>query len=198
MDVKELITQSWEAVKQAGIPKELHKVAFREAIAYLKAGQSEVGEPEGEPQGQDIMRSPDDVSEDKAHAQEFFKILARESGESEANLRNLFELSFDDDGEPVVDILPPTRKLGNSRKAQAQTVVALVAPARGIGLGEDPIVAQRVRDVCKDKRCYDGSNFASRHVKDLQGTKLTSRTEMEINAKWVPEFQEAVTRVLDD
>jgi hypothetical protein len=120
----------------------------------------------------------------------FFARLAHESGVSETDLRDV--LSFAADGK--VSATPATRRLGTRTAEQARTVIALVASARGIGLGEDPVNAEQVRAEVKRKGCYDPKNFAN-HLGALNGFNSgANRNQIVLTSKWLDEFKAAVQK----
>lgn len=91
---------------------------------------------------------------------------------------------------------PPTRQLGSSIAKQAQTAVALVAGARSMGLGEDPVRASAVRAELHRKRCYDQPNFAGKHLGALKGFNAgATREEIKATSKAPKDFRAAVNRV---
>jgi hypothetical protein len=94
----------------------------------------------------------------------------------------------------TVLVTAATAKLGSTIAEQARTVIALVASARGIGLGENPVNAEQVRAECKRKRCYDSKNFAN-HMGALNGFNSgANRTQIVLTSKWPDEFKAAVAK----
>jgi hypothetical protein len=121
---------------------------------------------------------------------DFFARLAHETGVSETDLRDVLSLAADG----TVLVTPATAKLGATIAEQARTVIALVASARGIGLGENPVNAEQVRADCKRKRCYDSKNFAN-HMGALNGFNSgANRNQIVLTSKWLDEFKAAVAK----
>jgi hypothetical protein len=93
MDVDELMKKAWKSVEEAGIPEALQADAFKEAVAYLRAGDSPTS-PEGDdgaegstPAPKRKRRSAGKVDSpvhrpptDLPTEDEFFEQLAAESG----------------------------------------------------------------------------------------------------------------------
>jgi hypothetical protein len=120
---------------------------------------------------------------------EFFSQLADETGISETSLRDVLSLAADGN----ISVTPATRKLGTTKAEQARTVIALVASARAIGLGEDPVTAEAVRAEARRKGCYDAKNFAN-HLGALNGFNLANRNQIVLTSKWLDEFKAAVAK----
>jgi hypothetical protein len=204
MDVSELLAKAWAAVESSGVPKELQETAFREAVSCLRDGGSGSGSGRGAggPTGGTTRKTPKATKAAASNTaetpgsghidtDEFFSRIAHESGVDEAALRDTLKLV---DG--AVHVLQPTRQLGSSKSEQARTVIALVAAARGIGLGEDPVNAPAVHDELKRKRCWDANNFAATHLGPLRGFNAGSkRGEIVLASKWPKEFEEAINRI---
>ena len=207
MDVNELLATAWAAVEGAGVPKELHETAFKEAVAYLResdAGPAGSGSGKGTGSGQkgratrktsNGRKSPSKSTGTVAGSgsvdpAEFFSRLAEESGVEEKLLRDTFQLG--DGGK--VHVIQRTSDLGDNVAEQARIVIPLVAAARAIGLGEDPVKADAVRDELKRKRCWDSGNFAGKHLGKLVGFKAGgSRADIVLTSTWDKEFVDAMT-----
>ena len=174
MEPNDILKKAWDAVQASGVPESMHETAFREAVAILR------DEADGSTQGTRSVRpttrvphrgdrkagtraaTPERPSTASSSTQvpdaaTFFSALAHESGVDEAQLRDV--LTVGSDG--TVNITPPTRTLGGSKAEQARTVVALLAPARLIGLQESPVSGDALRKECRRKNCFDTNNFAS-------------------------------------
>lgn len=206
MDVDELISQAWSAVEKAGVPESVQGVAFKEAVDFLREDRSEgssraaanapaARRKQGASNASKRKRQPHEESPaveiDEAG---FFGDLAAESGVEEERLRDCLHLS-----NGTVHVTPPGRELGDSRRAQAQTVVALVAGARSRGLAENPVNAEAVHAELKRKHCWDKNNFSNKHLGPMKGFNAGSnRTEIVLTSKWDEEFQAAVDTALGD
>jgi hypothetical protein len=209
MNVDELIKKAWDAVESAGVPESVQEVAFKEAVGILKAeyGPSEGGErstPPAPPTPKRprsnvtrAARSPTATEDANGTVSEenFFKLLATESGVDEGRLRDCFQLT----STGSVHVTPPTKDLGDSKRGQAQALIALVAGARSRGLGEGPVSANAVRDEIKRKHCWDANNFSNKHLGEMRGFNTGSnRNEIVLTSKWLDEFKVAVDTVLGD
>ena len=208
MDVDELLQRAWAAVEKAGVPPEVQGVALKEAIAFLRdgaepnetkpnvgaTGSAKRAATKRSIQKRAVSRAPQPreastpmgVTED-----DFFRLLASESGVEETDLRDI--LHFTSDGR--VQVTPPTKDLGSSVAEQAKTVIALVASARSKGLGERPVNAGAVRREAERKHCYLQNNFASKHLAPLKGFNAGGKNELHLTSKWVDEFTIAVNKV---
>ena len=205
MELDELLRRAWEAVQKAGIPEPIQEAAFKEAVAYLRdeeGGTSpapstgDVGtgsrgrqrsaakKPSSKTDGLEKRTPPDEKT--------FFANLANESDVPETDLRDVLQLTK----EGEVRITAVTRRLGSTVAEQAKTTIALVAGARGVGLGESPVDAKAVRKELERKRCYQVNNYSNRHLASLNGFNAGGRDEIVLTSKWVDEFESAVKRAL--
>jgi ribosomal protein L12E/L44/L45/RPP1/RPP2 len=197
VDLEELLQRAWAAVKKADMPKALQGVALKEAIDFLRAanGDDPASSPKPSPRRKPAPKQaappskasdakPRESSPDEAT---FFLQLASESGVDEKVLRDVLQLK---DG--TVHVLPPTRKLGETKAEQTRRVIALVAGAYAHGLDKSPVDAEVVRVEAKRKRCFDTANFAAT-LKKLKGfSQGSNRNEVMVGSKWLEEFGEAV------
>lgn len=204
MNVDELIKKAWAAVESAGVPETVQPVALKEAVSFLKAekGSPESGETpptpkRRQPKGTRATRpvAPTDEANATVTEEDFFRLLTTESGVDEGRLRDCLQLTT----TGSVHVTPPTKDLGDSRRAQAQTLIALVAGARSRGLGENPVSAAAVREEVKRKHCWDAANFSNKHLGEMRGFNSGSnRNEIVLTSKWLDEFKAAVDTVLGD
>lgn len=206
METSELLRRAWEAVEDSGLPEPLHGVALQEAIADLRAREGGIaanGKQEVETPGSGSSRRKSKSKSSAKSAEKdtttfvdedtFYANLTQESGVAEADIRDV--LSFSDG---AVLITQPTRKLGSSRASQAQTAIALVAGARAYGLGERPVSATALRRELDRKGCYDGDNFANKHLGPLRGFNAgANRTQIVTTSHWLKEFKAAIDQTLE-
>lgn len=198
MDADELLTKAWNAVEKSGVPESLYAVAFKEAIDFLRSDSGtkiDLRDVTKEKPPEPVKDVNGNGHGEKTRPNEatFFATLARESGVPETDLRDVLQLTATGD----VEVMQPGRSLENSRAEQAQTVIALVAGARAIGLGERPVTADAVRKEVARKNAYDQANFASKHLGPMRGFNAGSnRTQIVLGSRWVEEFTAAVNRAL--
>jgi hypothetical protein len=196
VDVEELLAKAWKAVDQAKVPDALREVAFKEAVDYLRSAAEQPGarlrgasprrRQSGGPDTQASSEPTVPRDEDG-----FFAELAKESGETELDLRDVLHLTSDG----RVQVTPPTKDLGKSVAEQAKTVIALVAGARSKGLGERPVDADAVRREVERKHCYQSNNFASKHLRALKGFNAgSSSREITVTSKWLGDFRTALAK----
>jgi hypothetical protein len=195
MDVRELLTEAWSAVEQSGVPTALHEVAFREAVAVLRAASDAANTTPPPTAGRDRPSAASSTATDEAGGDadedQFFRLLAHESGLPEEDLRDIMTLHSD--GSVIVTV--PTKDLGRSTAEQARTVTALVASARGKGLNEKPVAAEAVRKEVARKGCYDRNNYSGKALGPLKGFGYgATNKDIVVNSKWVAEFAAAVSR----
>lgn len=204
MELSELLATAWSAVEKSGVPSDQRSVAFKEAISVLRedtrSGQttSENGKPSASVKKQAASRPRSSVSSgsgsdpiDLPSEDEFFARLADESGVDETELRDILQLTASGD----VHVTPATRKLGTSKKRQAQTIISLVAAARGYGLGESPVDGKKVLTEVQRKNCHDVANY-SKHVTSLNGLNQGANRTLILTSKWVDDFKPAVNQAL--
>lgn len=175
MEANELLRRAWEAVEASGVPESLYETAFREALDHLRAkegGSSSastrdagaLGRRRGGPASRSTGAGSEAAKKQAAPSVDedtFFATLAHESGVEETDLRDVLSLSGTN-----VHVTAATRVLGANKAQQARTITALVAGARGFGLGERPIDASAVRDEVKRKHAYDQSNYSTKHLEE--------------------------------
>jgi hypothetical protein len=206
VDVDELIQKAWNAVDKAGVPEPVQGVALKEAIDFLRDGGGS-GAGKGTSEQRPRKRAGAKRRAGKSRASggdgeavevdeaEFFQTLASESGVDENRLRDCLQLA----SSGTVHVTPPARQLGNSKREQAQSVVALVASARSRGLGENPVTAEAVHAEIKRKHAWDKNNFSHKHLGPMKGFNAGSnRMEIVLTSKWMEEFGAAVDLVLGD
>jgi hypothetical protein len=209
MEPNEILKKAWEAVQASGVPESMYEAAFREAVAIVRdedggttqrlpGDRAATGAPirGGKKSGTRTAakgRRTDsaDTSIPAPDAATFFSQLAHESGVDETELRDILNVGADG----KIHVTPPTRTVGGSKAEQARTVVALVAPARLIGLQENPVSAEALRRECQRKNCFDTNNFASTVIGGLDGVNYGgSKAEIVLTSKWVSDFKTAVNR----
>lgn len=206
MELHELLAAAWTAVEKSGVPPDQQSVAFREAISILREdgrGNGQTTDPSDKPGARAKKRaaaprprtSPSSNGDsdpiDPPSEDDFFARLADESGVDETELRDILQLTANGD----VHVTPATRKLGTSKKRQAQTVISLVAAARGYGLGESPVDGKKVLTEVQRKNCHDVPNY-SKHVTSLNGLNQGANRTLILTSKWVDDFKPAVNQAL--
>ena len=181
--VSEILRQAAGVVDASDLPADLRVVAFEKAVDMLATAN---------PTAQPGMPRETTISEERGEIDEtrFFANLARESGVSERDLRDVLQLT---DGN--VSVTTPTKDLGSSISEQAKNVIALVASARSHGLGEHTVNAEAVRGELQRKHCFQSNNFATGHLGPMKGFNAGStRNEIVLTSRWVEEFKTAITK----
>ena len=191
-----LLEKAAAVVESAKIPEDLRPMAFREAVLFLR-DQPREGTLESTKRQKAVRqrtgpKKADPVSAGVPNEATFFSRLAEESGVAAEHLRDVLHLA--EDGK--VQVTPPTRTLGNSVAEQAKNVIALVSAGRSIGLDENPVSADAVREELNRKRCYQSNNFASKHLGPMKGFNAgANKNEIRVASKWVEEFTSAIQQV---
>jgi len=204
MQADEILAEAWKAVQKSKVPEHLQAVALQEAVSLISG---RAGEPigRGGSNGTGTQRTrakagptkrtkADDSSGSGTTPDEkaFFANLAKESGVSETDLRDVFELHPDG----TVSVQVATKDLGPSKQAQTRTVVALIAGARSHGLEESSVSGEAVRNEVTRKRCYDQANYTSKHIGGMKGFNSGAKGDIILTSKWLPEFEAAVNQAL--
>ena len=190
--------RAWEAVKKSGVPESLQPVALKEAVDFLR-------EAEGSPAkggatgksgakkngGKSVVKVEDEGDAGPPDEGAFFSQLAAESEVDEQDIKDILQVTKN----RKVHVTSATKTLGTSRAEQAKTIIALVSSARAIGLGEDPVNAEAVRQEAKRKHAFDTNNFAAKSLTPLKGFNAgATRDEIVLTSKWVTEFKAAVDK----
>lgn len=176
MEVSETLKKAWAAVEDAGLPEQIHEVAFREAVRLLvplpvasaqgvvaprvgkAGGVSGVGsEGGGGPNGGGI----------KVSEEEIYERVAAQTGVARDKLEQVVHL----DGE-VLKVSIPGLKLGKNNAERARAVAQILTVTRGFGLEENETSLELIRAECDRLRVYDQNNFSS-HMKALVGYVIT-------------------------
>lgn len=188
--VEQILRDAASVVDAAGLSPELRAVGFAKAVDLLAQpihpmGDSRLG-------GGHVRAAHHIVSGDQPRDEgAVFGALARESGISEQDLRDILQLT----PTGQIHVTSPTKNLGSSVAEQAKNVIALVAGARSMGLGESPVNAEAVRGELARKHCYQSNNFATFHLGAMKGFNSGSnRSEIVLTAKWASEFASAVAK----
>ena len=189
MDVDAYIARAWRAVEAAEVPADLREVAFKEALVFLRVSDPSVHASEAT--GSQESSKPDsgnDLAEPSTSQAQQWQRLADESGVTVQDLKDVLQI----DGDKV-RITAPTRSLGSNVAGQARAAIALVAGARAIALGEDPVSAEEVREEVERKRVYQNKHFAAKHLGPLKGFNAgANRNQIVLTSRWVDEFVAAV------
>lgn len=167
-DVSEILKQAHDAVKDSGVPQELHETAFREAVRLLAPTsvtprRSLIGQmrPSGvrvESSSVESGESAFDVSED-----DMYDRVVSQTDVDRDKLELLVHL--DEDG-PRIDLAG--LKLGGNNADRTRAVAQILAIVRGFGLGEDATELEVIRKECNRLKVYDPANFSTQ-VSRLQG-----------------------------
>ena len=178
MDVSAILKQAWQDVESAGLPEQLHDVAFREAVRLLSGQQGQTDTSQrgtasdtgasSKPKKIKIRKPTDSEGEASSlptvqvNDAEFFAKVSEETEVEEELLEEVFYL---DQGVPRIS--KPARLLGENAKAQMETVGQLIPVLHATGFGLPEVSTALVRDECRRLRFVD-SNLNT-YLADLDG-----------------------------
>lgn len=150
-NMRDILKESWSAVREAELPDALQAVAFERAIDFFLRGGSAVEAP-ADAKGPTGGRggTPDTGSDQP---------LQRIAQKLNVGLDRVKEVyAFDDSGlMPVV----PVGKLDAGKSPAAKQIALLVAGGRQVGGIEEWTSSASIREVCEHYGKYDQANFAS-------------------------------------
>ena len=182
MDVTKVLTDSWQAVLDSGVPKEMQKTAFNRAVdlfGYAPAVQSPIVAP---PAGGTVPTPSAASTPPKASAAStatdgpltddiLYAKLKEATGVDTSKFENVVHV---EEGVPQLSV--SSKRLPESKKKAARLLIAkIMLVSRSIGLGEQEVSLSAIRDVCDTYGLKDG-NFATdmKELKNLDGLTLTS------------------------
>jgi hypothetical protein len=169
VEVSETLKRAWTAVQEAGLPEQMHGVAFREAVrllapdVHLASKKLRTGSASAEGSGgASGSGGPNDAASGVTEEQMYERVV-QQTGVDRDKLEKIVHL--DDDG-PKVSIAGI--KLGKNNAERARVVAQILTIVRGFGLGESEIPLEVIRTECDRLKVYDSANFSS-HMKALSG-----------------------------
>ena len=178
MELADAIREAWTAVKESSVPEHMQELAFKEALRVTLGTSAAATAPVGNrPQGAHGRGPGSDsgagagpvtngIGENDGTASvsenEVFQRVSAETTVPVSRLELLFHI---DNG--VVKLLGPVTKYGKNTTVQARNVAQIVTVVRKLGLGEADTSFEVVKEACISKHCYDSSNFASQHMKNM-------------------------------
>lgn len=213
VDTTELLKAAMDAVRAAGVPKELQGAALELAVADLRAHGTRVKAGGGAPPTKreapgsagtrprktaataprhDSATEEGVLSHIPADAS-FFKAIEKETGVSTTDLSDIFHV---DDGR--LELKVPSKDLGTNKRAQTQTVTALLGGAIFAGTSQRKLPFSEINRVCDAKHCFDSSNAAS-SIKGTPGFSAVGSGRAQAlvtKSGWHDEFARAARRAL--
>lgn len=174
MEANEVLTKAWSAVQGSGVPEDLYEVAFREAVALIKATNGlrqpslradEAGAGAGVGAKVATEGSAEGVEVD---TEALIHKFAEESGVDLAELVEVF--FFDADGTAHLNVAG--RKLGESTASKAKAVATAIAAAYHYSVDEPSVSVELIRAECNRLKCFDKKNFFA-HMGAAPGTVLS-------------------------
>lgn len=170
MELAESIKAAWSAVEESGVPEHMQKLAFQEALRSLlgtiphagtvqKPTQPTNGGGGGKQAGEESDGPSATVDEDAVIA-----AVAEHTGVPAEKLERVFHL---DNG--VVKVLVNHSALGNTAADKTRAAAQIITVVRKVGMGYSDTEYDIIRDECQRKHFYDGGNFASKHLPNIEG-----------------------------
>lgn len=169
MELAESIKIAWTAVEESGVPEHMQKLAFQEALRSLLGTVPQAAPIQkptrpmrggGEKQtGEEGGGAATTVDEDAVIA-----AVAEHTGVSTEKLERVFHL---DNG--VVKILVNHSALGTNAADKTRAAAQIITVVRKVGMGLNDTEYDIIRDECQRKHFYDGGNFASKHLPNIEG-----------------------------
>jgi hypothetical protein len=132
-----------------------------------------------------LSRIPDETT--------FFKSIEKETGVSTTDLSDVFHIE-----DARLELKVASKDLGANKRAQAQTVTALLAGAVFAGTTERKLSFTEINSVCRAKHCFDSANSAT-SIKTTPGFgSIGSSKDQVVVTKngWQKAFAVAARRVL--
>jgi hypothetical protein len=201
MEVSEMLKKAWAAVKDAGLPDEIHEAAFREAMRVLGSAADapvtaapRAGKPSGTDTGTGKGGPGGDGGISVTEVEIFGKVVAQ-TGVDRAKLEAVAHLDGD-----ILKVSIPGIKLGKNNAEKTRAVAQILTIVRGFGLDEAETSVEVVRAEAIRLKCYDSANFSA-HLGKLNGYIITgSGANRRIRAKaaGIQAFPALVDRLLGD
>jgi hypothetical protein len=190
MEVSEMLKKAWTAVEDAGLPDNIHEVAFREAMRVMVpatgapvAVSPRAGKPGGSGSGGSRAGGPGggSSSNDGAISVTEDEIYAKVVAQTSVDRGKLEEVVHLDDD--VLKVSLPGIRLGKNNAEKTRAVAQILTIVRGFGLDEAETSVEFVRAEAVRLKCYDSPNFST-HLGKLNGYIITgSGTNRRIRAK---------------
>lgn len=204
-DTVELLKRSMAAVAEANVPAELRAVALQIAAVDLRrAGPAVPGERAERSSARSrsgssrpaVARS---TSFDAAilnnipDEREFFAAIENETGVVVSDLCDIFHIE-----DATLGLKVSSKSLGGNRRAQMQTVTALLAGAVFAGTPERKLSFSEINQVCQAKHCFDPKH-AAENIKETAGFGSVGAGKSQAvvtKGGWQDAFAAAARRVL--
>jgi hypothetical protein len=177
MDVSETLKKAWAAVQEAGLPQEMHEVAFREAVRLLaptgngSAAVSWAGKPNGNSTAEHAGRSNGENANESGTPgiaeSEMYDLVVQQTGVDREKLERVVHLDADGPRISMAGI-----KLGKNNAERTRVVAQVLAITRGFGMGESDTPLEVIRAECDRLKVYDLNNFSAQ-LKALNGYVIT-------------------------
>lgn len=180
MDVKQILSDAWEAVVESGVPESMHPVAFEQAVRILTeqprdpsppgarspvGSQKVIGKATANPPAGARTRDADAGQGVVTDEDSFFAKFALESGLGKEALRSVY---FVKDGQVRIGVA--RRLLGDTEAQRNRTVAALTVAVRWYTEGKPALGIGEVRDAAKTVGLEVTRNL-TKHLEGVKGTQ---------------------------
>jgi hypothetical protein len=211
MEASEILQKAWTAVQDAGLPADLHEVAFREAVRLLSMQQptpvsatagaaanangTGTGTGTGTGRGDGSGAQSGDSAATQVTEDQMYNEVVAGTGVDRNKLERLVHL---DDGGPRLSL--PGLKLGKNTADKARAVAQVLTIVRGFGLHEDATPLEVIRTECSRLKVYDQPNF-SRQVTNIDGFAAVGTGQsrrLRAKAPAVAAFSDLVDKLLGE
>lgn len=196
------IKMAWAAVEESGVPDQVQKLAFKEALRSLLGiaplNTNSAGRSGARSTPQVKTKSDDDTGGcDQPVSITEDNVLRKVFEETDIPIDKLEQVFHVDDG--VVKLIGQHTKYGSTTTDQARTIAQIVTVVRKLGMGHSNTSFEIIKEACETKHCYDSKNFASKHMPGIHGFVVKGENKsrrLEARASGVSAFSELIDRIL--
>lgn len=166
------VAQALEAIE--GVPYDLRQTAFKEVLRSILGG-SQPAAPSyesgyGSDEAPDIAGLPHSSAAspvvNETSDQDIYQVVSEATNIRPEYLELVFYM---EKGE--VEVAARKDQLGDSRAESVRAVAQILATVHQVGLREDGVRLENVREACRARHCYDDRHF-SRDLRALTGFVL--------------------------
>lgn len=173
MELAESIKTAWSAVQDSGVPEHMQELAFKEALrSLLGTGQPapQSRQPHkpggGGASGGEGKQTPYDDGDPPTRVDEN-DVITAVSEHTDVPVEKLEKVFYLDND--AVKIRVKRSALGGNAADQTRAVAQIITVVRKVGMRHTDTDFDVIRDECQRKHLYDGGNFASKHLPNIDG-----------------------------
>lgn len=206
MELTESIKSAWAAVEESGVPEHMQELAFREALRSMlgtvpqtaPVRESKPRSRTDSDRGSGPMQTggEDDGGSATIDEDAVVAALSEHTGVPTEKLERVFHL---DNG--VVKILLNHTALGSNAADKTRATAQIITVVRKIGMGHADTDFDIIREECQRKHFYDGGNFASKHLPNIEGFAVKGEgrnRRLEVRNAGLTSFPSLIDRVLGE